>query len=80
MSDYIEKEWRDYQKRLLQQAGNVQIRETRRAFYAGALTLQGIMMHKVSLGEEVTTEDEQLMLDLQAEFDRFIQDVQAGKA
>lgn len=55
------------------EAGEVQVRETRQAFFAGAAVLQTTIMRKLSPTgpDEITAEDMALMSAIQAELDEF---------
>jgi hypothetical protein len=46
-------------------------RNAQRFFYAGALAMKNILFEQTSEGEEVTTQDEQLMEDLHDELDEY---------
>src|SRR5262245_3965216 len=61
-------------------AGEVQVRESRRACSAGAQALQVILLHGVSDEAEMTDGDERLMRDIDAELQAFTADVKAGRA
>ncbi len=64
----IEKLWNEYSKILPEEAGVTQIKETRRAFYAGA-TSMFILMCKASEHKEVDAI--KIMTALDAEIRRF---------
>jgi len=54
--------------------------ETRRAFYAGAQALMGIVMNSLSPDSEPTEEDVAVMEDLDAELREFVAKVKACQA
>lgn len=73
--------WESYARKVLpQDAGEVQRRETQRAFYSGGIALLSTLMRMVTDGLEPTDDDLQLMSDLQAEFDAYACDVREGRA
>lgn len=73
---YIEEAWRDYVARVLPPtAGPVQIRETRRAFYAGATVLFSTILRLEPDGD-CTKKDLELMESLSAEIDEFCADLE----
>lgn len=78
----IKDAWDNYEERLLKtiDASPVQVQETRRAFYAGALTVIQEIAAKVSEGVEDTPEDLAIMDNLYAEFKQFGKDIEAGRA
>lgn len=62
-------------------AGDVQVKETRRAFYGGAAALFEILMSRLELGAEPTDNDFRLLDGLKAELDGFIiREIKAGGA
>jgi hypothetical protein len=61
-------------------AGDVQRQETRRAFYAGAQALLGLMMHGLEATDEVTDDDVASLTRLQEELAAFVRDVKEGRA
>lgn len=68
---YIEKGWNSYRTLLPKDAGEVQIRETRQAFFGGAAILFEAMMRMLDPGEEPTEADMQRMSDIQKELHEF---------
>lgn len=77
----LEEAWRSYEARVLPgNASEVQRRETRRGFYAGAEVALNILLTGVSNEPEITPGDEALMTGLQAELDQFCTDVLNGEA
>lgn len=74
--NWIERSWQSYRRMVVPaDAGDVQINETRQAFFAGASILFTALIHGVSEGPEVQPADEQLMADLQREIDEFGQQI-----
>lgn len=80
MKKHIAEAWRSFEEVLPEQAGPLQRKETRRAFYAGANALFHIMLENVSDDPEFTDQDQELGDAVQAEFEEFVADVQAGRA
>lgn len=78
----IAEQWAAYRAAAIPASATVgQVRQCRRAFYAGAQALQQIMLTGVSTeGEDMTEDDERLMLGIDAEFVQFAADVKAGRA
>lgn len=72
----IEQGWKSYRELVVpDDASDVQIRETRQAFYAGAAILFQALMVALDPGTEPTADDMQRMADLQAELDAFGQEL-----
>jgi hypothetical protein len=77
----LAEQWQSYEAGVIPRtASPVQRVESRRAFYAGAQALFEILTRGASDGDEVTDDDEQLMLRVNAEIQAFIADVKAGRA
>jgi hypothetical protein len=75
--------WDDYDRTILPpEAGAVQRRETRRAFYAGAIHMFHTLVTNVSAtgDDEPTAEDLAMMDRLKAEIDRYAADLGRGRA
>jgi len=78
---HIAAEWATFAEQVLpQHAPQVQVQETRRAFYAGA----GCILHRVLRlvgddDDEPSAEDLQMMDDIMTELDEFMADVKRGK-
>jgi len=70
--------WRRYARVLPVNASALQIRETRRAFYAGAAALIGGLMRVLEAGSEPTEEDLNLMTSLNDELEAFFKHVKEG--
>ncbi len=69
---YIQIGWESYRKLVVpDDAPDVQITETRQAFYAGASILFEGLMHGLDAGNEPTDDDLQRMDDIQAEINAF---------
>jgi hypothetical protein len=60
--------------------GEVQRREMRRAFYAGAQSILFRVIESFAPESEPTAEDLQIMTDLHQELSDFADDVKAGRA
>jgi len=68
--------WDSYRKTVMpQDAPDIQIRECRQAFYAGASILFQGLMTALDPGEEPTDADLQRMADIQNELDAFGQEI-----
>lgn len=77
---HIEQEWIEYQRRVLpRDASDVQIRECKRAFFAGAHALYSIQITQTSQGSEITEADLNLVEAIRDELSEFCMD-QFGKA
>ena len=69
---YIEDQWNSYRAMCVpKDASEVQVKETKQAFYAGASILFTFLMQTLDGGTEETAADLQKMADLQAEIDAF---------
>lgn len=68
---YIEQGWNGYLALLPKDAGEVQIRETRQAFYGGAAVLFETMLRMLDPGSEPTENDMRRMSDIQKELQEF---------
>lgn len=78
---WIEEQWQSYRRDVMpKQVPRVQEIETRRAFYAGAQALMGIVLSNLDESEEPTDEDMNLMTDVVEELKQFGQAVGGGKA
>jgi hypothetical protein len=70
--NYIDKGWQGYKALLPKDASDVQIRETRQAFFGGAAVLfEALMTAILDPGEEPTEEDMKKMSDIQRELSEF---------
>ena len=77
----IEAEWKSYLAEVVpKDAGEDQITETRRAFYAGAGSLFKTILNILEPGTEATDVDLQTMSLIDAELERFLGKVKAGHA
>jgi hypothetical protein len=61
-------------------ASSIQVRETRRAFYAGAKMLLGLILTSFAPGTEAEESDLDLMDQIDQELRAFLDDVAAGRA
>jgi hypothetical protein len=78
---YIAEQWNEYLTRIMpKDAPAIQVRETKRAFYAGAHSLLMAVCASVSAGEETTPADIEIITDIQAEVEAFAEDLEAGRA
>ena len=82
MTKRIATEWESYQREILMPAGagQVQVQELRRAFYAGVLSLKTVLTTNVSTGKEVKPADMLLIEEIDAELEEFYEDVKEGIA
>lgn len=81
MDELIAAEWQSYLTEVVpKDASTVQITETRRAFYSGALAFFNVLANKVSPGVEPTKADMALMNQLKAELNDFAAKVASGRA
>lgn len=79
----IKEQWESFEAALLQEAGDVQRQEMRRAFYAGAQCFLAIMTSTLSETEdpdEITEGDMALLDNLSNELEQFGKDVEEGRA
>lgn len=73
--------WATFEEKVLPAtAPDVQKRETKRAFYAGASSLLNALARAMSTGGEVTDADIAAMDSVAAELNEFDEDVRNGKA
>ena len=78
----LAKQWQEYRERVIPaDAGVGQVVETRRAFYAGAAVLFGIILGNVSpsSADVVEESDLEMMDDLDHELTEFLADAKAGR-
>ena len=72
---YIAREWADYRERIMTpDAGIVQVRETRMAFYAGIEALMRVMFEQLDAGTSATDTDLAVMENIDAELRQFAKD------
>ncbi len=65
---YIRESWNSYRREVIPaDAPQVQIVESRKAFFAGAVALLGTIMNGLTAGPNSTPQDEQMMLDISSE-------------
>lgn len=78
----LSKEWRDFERHCVHVgAPAVQLREMRRAFYAGATSVLHLMTRDLDEGTDEVTEEDVAVLDgLAAELKAFADDVKQGRA
>ena len=71
--------WRDYRLRVVPvEAKPIQVAETQRAFYAGAIALFRILLKNVGPNNESIVEDEQLAQFIHEEFQEFAKSFQTS--
>lgn len=76
----LDKAWREYAIKIIPvDAPNVQFTESRRAFYAGAISLFNTMMDSVGPGVEPTDEEVAVLDSIKAEIDAYVDDLKAGR-
>lgn len=80
MSERFAHKWDHYAAHLPPGAGEVQKRETRRAFYAGGWALFDVIMRGLDPEAEPTDADFDRLTELRRELERFAADVEAGRA
>jgi hypothetical protein len=78
----IEEQWLEFRRRVLDpiHPEEVQITETRRAFYAGASGLYVAIMNILEPGTEATEKDLEVMAGIHQEFIDFSEEIKKGKA
>ena len=77
----LEAEWLDYKMRVVpRDAPAIQIKETRRAFYAGAMAFYSQVMSLLEPGPEPTAKDLQMVGDMVEELIEFNEKVKRGEA
>jgi len=77
----LAEQWATYRERVVPPtAGQLQVQESRRAFYAGAEAFFRVCMRGLEPGTEPTEEDFGLMEALDAELREFARDVAEGRA
>lgn len=78
----LAEQWADFAEQVLDgpNIGDVQRREMRRAFYAGAESLLRAVMLGLEPGVEPTDEDIRRMEEIDADLKAFAEDVKAGRA
>lgn len=71
----IEAQWQEFAEKVgLKTASEIQQRECRKAFFAGAIALFYLMINQLDATDspdEVTEADEQLLTDVKEEFDAY---------
>lgn len=81
MSDRLGAAWREYRTKVIPlEAPAIQAQESRRAFYAGAQALLGLLLNVMAPGTEPTTADLKVMDEIAAELTAFSQAVREGRA
>jgi len=73
-------EWKSYRQRVIPPtAPDVQVVESKRAFYGGAFCLFNLMTRTVSVGDEVSGADMEFMESIDREFKEFYLRMEEGK-
>lgn len=81
MKHRVEEGWRAFEGKVLSATvGDVQRREMRRAFFAGAFIIMDVMADAMSGDDEMTEDDEQVMIDLAMEREMYLAALKAGRA
>ena len=79
MKKHVEAEWHSFRRAVMPiDAPAVQYRETRRAFYSGALAILQRITRLADEGDEITAAEEQMMDDIDQELQQFFAVVRAG--
>jgi len=77
----LAREWETFVDAVgIAEAGEIQKREMKRAFIAGARSYSGFLMRHASARDEVTAEDLAMMEALEVEMAAFLEDVMEGRA
>jgi hypothetical protein len=77
---HIEQQWLEYQRQVLPaDASEIQIRECKRAFFAGARALETLLLTHLEDGDQITDAELKLVKELRDELSEFVMD-QFGKA
>ena len=77
----IEQAWDLYRERVIPpQAGEVQVDESRKAFYAGATALFTSIMAGLGSGDEATVEDLSLLDGVRDELDEYVAGIMRDNA
>jgi hypothetical protein len=72
--------WDDYRAIVIPKtAGHTQVKECRRAFYAGAESLLLLVMHGLTPGPDSTPSDEDFISALHAELHAFARECKEGR-
>ena len=81
MRKRVDEAWRAFEAALLPTtAGPTQRREMRRAFHAGAFCVIDELAGAMSNEDEMTSDDERVMIDLAMERELYLADLKAGRA
>ena len=77
----VEREWESYRREVIPVgAPEVQIQESRRAFYGGARSLLAAIVNSLDPDTEPVDEDVARMEEIHAELEKFAQDVKTEQA
>lgn len=78
---FIEREWQSFVRAVqIENAPDLQKREMRRVFFAGARAYSSLLMRLTEAGDEPTDGDMALMEALEVEMAAFARDVAEGRA
>jgi hypothetical protein len=81
MKNRVEEAWRAFEAGVLgPTVGDVQRREMRRAFFAGAFEIMDTLAEAMSDDDDMSGEDEQVMIDLAMEREMYLAALKAGRA
>jgi len=77
----LESQWQEYRSKVIsKRAPEVQVTESKRAFFAGAWAFYAVLMNNVGPEPQETREDLSLMEGLHTEMVAFAEACKAGKA
>lgn len=77
----VEREWLTYRSGVLPpDASSVQVRETRRAFYGGAIMILAALMGAVGTDDVSEMDGVVIMAEIHDEMTAFLEDVKQGRA
>jgi hypothetical protein len=69
---YMAEQFDDYRRKVIpRDAHPVQVTECKRAFFAGALAIQSVIMANLTPGPDSSPADEEMMMDLTEELEEF---------
>lgn len=73
-------EWASFRERVVPPtAGEIQVRQTHEAFYAGAASFANLVMNQISGSTEVTPEDDAILDKLLLELAMFYESIRSRK-
>lgn len=78
---YVTEQWNSFAQIVLpKECSDLQRKEMRRAFFAGAVALWEIFFRGLTDGDDVNPQDLEKMADLQAEFGLYLERLKRGAA